>query len=275
MEEETRADRFTFYVMAIMSFLESTVPTFVDNLQVLFKDDKGMLKWLNDVWLPEEFAHGQQGRQFIAETWPEFDWENAYQDFIANYGPRCSHEMLRSSLAMEALCRCVTETEATMFYRCIGSYTKSKKLGALMQKLSADETRHYRVFRDVFERYDKIEKHSTFSKMKTILFRTELTRDEDVKMAFMPLNDHWHGEIPFERYDYSDFLANAKEVIIKHFPVEPAKRMLFKPIQKNGFLNKVFLTAMEILVKSHYLGLTAQLSLKNHNGSFNRRATIT
>ena len=274
MEEATRADRFTFYVMAIMSFLESTVPTFVDNLQVLFKDDKKLTQWLNDVWLPEEFEHGKLGKQFVAEVWPEFDWDSAYKDFILCYGPRCSHEVLRSSLAMEALCRCVTETEATMFYRCIGNYTSSEKLKGLMYKLSADETRHYRVFRDVFEQYDAVEKHSMFTKMKTILFRTELTRDEDVKMAFMPLNDHWHMPPPFTQYEYADFLNDAKEVIINHFPVEPAKRMLFKPIQKKGILNTVLLTLMEILVKSHYLGLVAQFSLKKFNESFSRRVGV-
>jgi hypothetical protein len=225
MDETTRTDRFTFYVMAIMSFLESTVPTFVDNLNVIFKNDKALLQWLSDIWLPEELEHGRLGKEFVTETWPEFDWGGAFQEFIKSYEPCCSHEVLRSSHAMEALCRCVTETEATMFYRCLGDYTCNDKLKKLMDKLSTDETKHYREFRDVYEKYDAIERNSTFTKIKMILSRTELTRDEDLMLAFLPLNKYWNNDAPFEKYDFSGFLSDAKVVILNHFPVDPAKRM--------------------------------------------------
>ena len=275
MEVNTRNDRFTFYVMAIMSFLESTAPTFVDNLKIIYKNDKKLLQWLDEAWLPEEFEHGKLGREFVLQTWPEFDWDSAYKEFLIAYEPRCSHEVLRSSLAMEALCRCVTETEATMFYRCIGNYTASDTLKKLMRKLSTDETRHYREFRDVFERYDAIEKNSTFTKVKTILSRAELTKDEDIKMAFAPLNSYWHKDAPFEKYTFSDFLGDAKAVIINHFPVDAAKKMLFKPVYKKGLANKILLILMEILVKSHYLGLAAQLSFKHFTNPVDRPMSVS
>ena len=274
MTAATRTDRFTFYVMTIMSFLESTVPTFVDNLKIIFKDDQKIHNWLSEVWLPEEFEHGELGRKFVAKTWPEFDWNSAYQEFIKLYEPKCSHEVLRSSKALEALCRCVTETEATMFYRCIDSYTDDHQLKLLMKKLYTDEARHYKEFRDIFDHYDRIEKNSFYTKSKTILSRTELTRDEDIKLAFYPLNKHWKIPPPFEPYGFKEFLTNAKVVIIKHFPIDPAKRMLFRPIKTKSWANKLCLNLLEVLVKSHYLGVVAQFSMKKFYKSTSARQAL-
>lgn len=274
MNTATRTDRFTFYVMTIMSFLESTAPTFVDNLKIIFKDDQKLLNWLSEVWLPEEFEHGELGKEFVAKTWPEFDWDSAYQEFIKLYEPMCSYEVLRSSKALEALCRCVTETEATMFYRCIENYSSDNELKALMKKLYTDETRHYKEFREIFNNYDRIEKNSFFTKAKTILSRTELTRDEDIKLAFHPLNKHWNSPPPFEPYNYKCFLNNAKTVIIKHFPIDPAKRMLFRPIKTKSLTNKLSLKLLEILVKSHYLGVVAQFSMKSFFKSTSARQAL-
>ena len=100
-------------------------------------------------------------------------------------------------------------------------------------------------------------------------------KDEDIKMAFAPLNNHWHKDAPFEKYTFSDFLGDAKTVIINHFPVDAAKKMLFKPVYKKGIANKILLTLMEILVKSHYLGLAAQLSFKHFTNPIDRPMSIS
>ena len=61
-------DAFSFYTCAISSFLESRVPTYVDNLEPFFRCDAGTLQWLQEVWLPEEAAHGLLMRSFVERT---------------------------------------------------------------------------------------------------------------------------------------------------------------------------------------------------------------
>jgi hypothetical protein len=142
--QSARNDAFSFYSMTVISYLESAVSNYVENLDVIFKDNPPLVDWLDNVWLHEEAEHGLMARQFVEETWPEYNWQKGYDQFLIEYGPRCAHEELRASPGLEALARCVTETQATMSYRCLISYSSDPKLRELMKRMSTDEVRHYR-----------------------------------------------------------------------------------------------------------------------------------
>ena len=142
MTSPNRADAFIFYACTLISFLESRVDTYVESLYPFFQSDIETLSWLNDVWLPEEANHGRLMRDYVEATWPDFDWMHGYQEFSKRYVPQCAHEKMRPSASLETLARCVTETFATMIYRCVGSYTNDPELKNLMKRLSVDENIH-------------------------------------------------------------------------------------------------------------------------------------
>jgi hypothetical protein len=118
--------------------LESTAGTYVENLAAFFGDDPRVSECLETVWWPEEALHEELAKAYIRSVWPEFDWVSGYEVFLEHYAPRCDSRLLRPSPGLEALARCVTETQATMIYRCIGSYTGDPQLKSLMKRLSTD-----------------------------------------------------------------------------------------------------------------------------------------
>jgi hypothetical protein len=252
MTSAARHEAFAFYSVASISFLESTVATYVDNLEPFFRRDAETRRWLRDVWLPEESAHGRLTRDYVARTWPEFDWPRGYARFIAAYGPRCDHVLLRPSPALEALARCVTETETAMIYRCLADYTRDAELGAMLRGMSADEVRHYGYFRRIFERYDARERNSTWRKARTLVARSQLVRDEDVRLAFLPLNACWRGRLPFAPLDFDQYLERAGQVMAEHFPFEEAQRMLFRPLRNGRRFERRLVWLLGRIVRRQY-----------------------
>ena len=252
MTVSARTDAFTFYATSVISFLESAVPNYVDNLQPYFGDCDDTSRWLRETWSPEELAHGRITRTYVEHQWPEFSWEAAYAEFLRFYAPQCGHELLRPSKALEALARCVTETGAAMIYRCIGEYTRDAELKSMMHRMSQDEIRHYTYFRDLFDRHDGIERNSFLTKAKTILARSELVRDEDLALAFRPLNSSWRRPMPFGPLSYSEFLNKASQVMSQHLPVEMARRMLFRPLINGHIWEKMVIAILAVLVRRQY-----------------------
>jgi hypothetical protein len=252
MNSSAREDAFTFYGMSVVSLLESAVPNYVDNLQPYYGDCSETARWLQETWLPEESAHGRMTREFVERQWPEFEWQKAYQAFLLLYVPRCNHQLLRPSKSLEALARCVTETEAAMVYRCLAEYSCDPQLKSMLQEMSRDEIRHYTYFRDLFDKHDAIERNSFWRKAQTVLARSELVRNEDLALAFEPLNQPWSGAKPFAPLTYAAFLSQASQVMSRHFPVEAAKRMLFRPLLRGHAWEAVAVRALAFLVRKQY-----------------------
>lgn len=253
MTRTPETDAFTFYALAISSFLESTVETYVENLEPFFHCDAATQAWLTDTWLPEEAEHGRLVRAYVEATWPDFQWEECYATFAARYAPLCAHERLRASPALEALARCVTETQATMIYRCIGRHSADPALKQLMARLSKDEVRHYTYFRDLHHRYDAVERNGLWRKLKTMVGRSEVVRDEDLASAFAPLNTAWSAPPPFDTTSYRGFLGRSAEVMREHFPLEEGQRMLVRPLRTGRWFDDVVADGLGAVVKRQFL----------------------
>ncbi|NND81583.1 MAG: hypothetical protein HKN50_04070 [Gammaproteobacteria bacterium] len=253
----SRTDQFTFYSMTVVSYLESAVPNYVENLDVIYRDNPELVDWLDNVWLHEESEHGVLAKTYVQETWPDYDWEKGYQLFLLDYGPRCAHEELRPTPGLEALARCVTETQATMSYRCLMNYSDDPKLKKLMKKMSTDEVRHYREFRRTFDAYNVTEKNSFLTKARTIIGRSELVKEEDLFMAFKPISQCWNGPLPFEAWDYDDYLAALARISRQYLPIAEAQKMLFKPMRTRGRFNNFLVSCMAAIVRRQFLAVTA------------------
>lgn len=252
MHTPSRHDSFTFYSLGAVSFLESAAPVYVSSLRQVFASDLELCHWLQTVWLPEEVGHGARAREFVQKTWPEFDWDKAYAQFIRSYQPCCGAQHLRPSPALEALARCVTETETTMIYRCIELYTNDEYLKEMLREMSSDEVRHYRYFREVFDRYDERERNSFLRKAQVVVQRSALVRDEDLALAFAPLNAAWIHEPPFAPLTYDEYLIRTQQVMRQHFPFEEAKRMLFKPLRSGRWFEDLLVDSLAARLRRHY-----------------------
>ncbi len=244
---------FIFYATASASFLESRVDTYVENLEAIFAGEQGILAWLRDIWLPEESEHGRLLKNYVEGTWPRFDWNRGFTLFSTRYIPRCDHSRLRPSPGLEALARCATETGASMIYRCIGAYAIDPELKALMRRISTDEVRHFRHFRDIHQHYDRTERRSFLCKARIMLARALLVRSEDLALSFEPLNGSWNGAAPFVPWSYADFLAQTARVMRVHFPHEQAARMLTSPLRTGSITSKYAASILATLVNRQFL----------------------
>ena len=244
---------FIFYATASASFLESRVETYVENLEAVFAGEQGILTWLRDIWLPEEAEHGRLLKSYVVRTWPRFDWNRGFTLFSTRYVPRCDHSRLRPSPGLEALARCVTETGASMIYRCIGAYAIDPELKALMRRISTDEVRHFRRFRDIHQHYDRTERRNLLCKARIMFARALLVRSEDLALSFEPLNCSWNGAAPFVPWSYADFLAETARVMRVHFPHEQAARMLTSPLRTRSFALRYASSILAALVTRQFL----------------------
>lgn len=208
---------------------ESAVPVYVRNLRAFFDSDRSVMTWLTDEWLPEELEHGRLTQNFVEETWPEFDWQSAFNEYLRRI-PTATTEHLRNSPALEALARCVTETHATTMYRCIASYSNDNRLRTLLLRISRDEVRHYKRFRQIFEHRNQAERNSFWRKLRTVLGRSELASGRDMVVTFASLPTHWKEPPPFDPMSFNDFMQRVGVVVTRHYPVGPATRMLLRPI---------------------------------------------
>ncbi|ODP35267.1 hypothetical protein [Pandoraea sp. ISTKB] len=252
-EPSVRSNAFIFYSLATVSFIETSVPEFVSTLNQMYGDDDEMRTWLQDTWLPEEVEHGRLAKDYIARVWPEFDWAQAYDAFLARYKPRCDVQYMRPSLALEALSRCVTETQTAMIYRCLESYMPVEELKQMMHKLSSEEVGHYRYFRKTFDRYNAVEQHGVISRLRTMVARSELVRDEDIAFAFEPLNHFWRSPPPFETMTWDAFLSMSGDVMKQYMPVEAATRMMFKPLETGSWWrDRPVKALMSFMVRRQY-----------------------
>ncbi|WP_150695159.1 hypothetical protein [Pandoraea terrae] len=235
------------------------MPEFVETLNQMYAEDDEMQGWLRDTWLPEEVEHGRLARDYIARVWPEFDWHPAYAAFLDRYKPRCDVQYMRPSLALEALSRCVTETQTAMMYRCLESFMPTEELKQMMHKLSAEEVGHYRYFRKTFDRYNAVEQHGVIRRLRTIVARSELVRDEDLAFAFEPLNDFWRSPQPFAPMTWETFLEISGDVMKQYMPVEAAARMMFKPLETGAWWrDRPVRALMTFMVKRQYPQLASE-----------------
>jgi hypothetical protein len=221
-------EQFTFYSMAAISFLESAVPAYVENLCLLYQKDADFQEWLRTTWQPEERRHGQWAREYLHARWPDFNWDKAFAMYYANE-PKASTDHLHPSPALEAMSRCVTESQTAMVYIALSRYTSDPSLKALLRRMSADEVRHYKIFLHAYRRHVSSEKVNLIGKIHALLRRSNLVVTKDIYPAFSGIENGWASSPPWMPLTYSRFLSAAGEMMKRYFPVRTATHLLFQP----------------------------------------------
>ncbi len=197
----------------------------------MFSGDSPLVDWLDRVWEPEESGHGRLMREYLARTWPEYRWEDAYSAFLEEYRGYCGPALLRASPARELLARCVTECQAAMLYRTLASYATDPAVRACFEAMYADEVRHYKEFLRSFRRYREDEGLDALAIFRGLVHRRGKAQVEDAGTALRYVNYGWSRELPFAPLEGDGVVSIARETMRAHFPLDAARRMMVKPLE--------------------------------------------
>lgn len=236
-------NRHLLYVVASASFIEITSDLYAHNLVEYFGDDREIVEWLENVWQKEELQHGDALRRYVRTAWPDFDWEAAYQNFLAEYAPLCTVNQLARTRALEMAARCVVETGTAAFYRMLSEQSGEPVLKQLSARISTDEVRHYKHFYRYFLRYRAREQPSRAAVLRILWNRASEIETEDAFHAFKSVFLMRNPGVEFQREDYTAYVDGISGLARNHFPLGMAVKMLVKPLGLNPIVGRAVLPA--------------------------------
>lgn len=242
--DKVRDDRRLFYILASASFIEITSDLYTRNLVEFYRHDSEVAGWLEHVWVREELQHGAALKRYVQTAWPDFDWEGAYRNFVADYGQLCTADRLASTRALEMAARCVVETGTASFYRMISEDSREPVLRMLAARISADEVRHYKHFYRYFRRFQAIERPSRAAVLRTLWSRTTDIDAEDVFHSFRAVHLTLSGDTELHKGDYETYRNGLRQLARRHFPLGMAVKMLLKPLGLNAMVGRAVLPAV-------------------------------
>jgi hypothetical protein len=224
-----RLNGMMFYCTGIASFVESTAPLDTGRLTRMAEEQEGVRAWLEDVWLPGRAVHGRRFRAYMEVTWPEFEWESAFQDFREAYGLRVATRVTPPGRALEFVARCVTETTLAVFYRTLARSTDDPELRELTGAAERDHAAYFSCFRSCYERAGGRRRAGFTTACRTAIASCRSAREVDVAAAFQPLARHWQGGWVFPELSYPEFLERLARMLKRQARLGPLERLLFSP----------------------------------------------
>ena len=224
-----RFNAVTFHSLAAASFLETVVALHVNRQALVYAAHPDVRSWLEQVWGPQRAELGRQLREYIEATWPEFDWNAAYQDFHDNYRPHSGFEGKNGDIALAALGLCVTSAQAALFYRALANSADEPTLRALARSAASDHAGFFDYFRALFERCKQLRRVGVTATWRTVIAVSRSARDHDVATAFQVLGDNWSGAPIVPSLGYSQYRERMLQLIRRHAALGPVERLLFRP----------------------------------------------
>ncbi len=230
-----RFNGLLFHSLAAASFLETAVPLHVNRLGRVFaaRPDAGL--WLEQVWWPQRAALARRLRDYLAATWPEFDWNAAYQEFHESYRrPRPGPEERGACAALDALHLCVAAAQAAVLYRALARCADEPALRALVREAACEHAGYFEFFRALFERCKREDRVGLVASWRALRTACRSARDFDARAAFEPLGRHWDGAPTVPALEYSEFRARMVPLIERHAGLGRTERLLFRPWLERG-----------------------------------------
>jgi len=241
--ENISGNEVLFQLIVIASFIEITSDLYEKNLVEFYIGDESLIKWLDNIWEPEEIQHGKALKKYVQTVWPSFNWEDTYKKFRDEYGALCTLKDFQPTKTMEMLARMVVETGTSTFYKALKSYAQDLDepiLSEIAANISKDEIYHYNMFEEGFKKYNKEEKLSRTDIMKVIYSRLKEVNDEDVSIAFK----HICPDGSFE-----NFKKKVKDFAKVYYPYKMSVKMLIRPLKLNQYIEKASASTIEKALK--------------------------
>lgn len=224
-----RFNGLLFYGLAAASFLETAAPLHAARLARVFATRPEVGLWLEQSWCPRGTELGRRLRDFIAATWPEFDWNAAYEEFHERYrrGPVLASR--EAGAALEALALCVASTQAAVFYRALARGADEPALRELARQAAQVHASSFDYSSALFERCARYERVGLLTAWRALHASCRAARDFDVRTAFDPLARHWRGAPTVPELAYGDFRLRMAALIERHAALGRTERLLFRP----------------------------------------------
>jgi len=218
-----------FHSLAAASFLETAAPLHVNGLDPVLAAHPDARLWLEQIWLPQRSELGRRLREYVEATWPEFDWNAAYDEFYPPCQSRAGIERGRAGVALEMLGLCVAEAQAAVFYRALAKAADEPSLRCLAREAASDHAAFFDYFRGIFERCKRQEHVGFATSWRTLLAACRSARDFHVRAAFEALAEHWNGPRTVPELTYGEFVQRMVQLIRRHAALGRIEQILFRP----------------------------------------------
>jgi len=242
--EQVKDNSLLLYIVATAAFVEITSDVYTRNLAEFFHGDADVVDWLQHAWEGEELQHGGALKRYVETAWPDFGWDRAYGNFLAEFLRFCSVDQLAQTRALEMAARCVVETGTAAFYRALAEMSPEPVLRTIAAAISADEVRHYKYFYRFFLRYREREQPSRTAVARTLWARIGEVDAEDAFYAFKHVYLACNPRAEFREGDYAAFRAQLRPLAVHHFPHRMASKMLLKPLGLSAPLGRLVVPAV-------------------------------
>jgi hypothetical protein len=236
--DRVRDDRFTYYLVAGASFIETAADLYTNNLVRHFPDPLAR-EWLVKRWQPEELQHGRALRAYVEAVWPGLDWEQGYAGFFDEYSRLCTMAQLEDSRTLEMAARCVVETGTATFYATLHACAREPVLKQLTGLIRRDEVRHYNYFRSFYQAYQAEERVGRLSVLRALYRRFAEAEQEDAYVGFKHAWLILHPGQPFRDGHFAAFMQEVRERLRPHYPYRMAVQMVLQPLELNRTVQKI------------------------------------
>jgi hypothetical protein len=248
-EEAAKVDRLVFYGAAVSSFLEISIDQYTASLRETFAGEPEIVAWLEHVWAPEERAHGQAMRTYLARVWPQYGWGKAYAGFIKQYAPLCGISPARPTPAREMLTRCMTECEAAVLYRTMSSLATDQMAKNLFAQMYEDEMAHYRFFYQWFCVLRDRENLGAFATLADAVNETNHYSDAEVGAALAHINAGFVQPMPFAPLEPHELQSLARAAVRDRIPLDTPRAMMLKPLRACSGWGKPLASAVDMFYR--------------------------
>ncbi|WP_205735991.1 ferritin-like domain-containing protein [Acidiferrobacter sp. SPIII_3] len=237
-------DRDWFYLLAASSFVEILSDLYARNLGDYYAGDDETCAWLAHKWGPEEVQHGEALKRYVLSVWPDFDWQRGFDGFRADYAPYCETARLGPTRTLEMAARCVVETGTSSFYGMLRHASPEPVLAALAGHIRDDEIGHYKGFYRIYRDYQGREPHSRWRVAREIWRRVAEIDSEDAYLAVKNVSLVCESRAAFTRDDFRAFRNRIRVWMRRHYPFQPAVKMLLTPLDLPASLQRFMVSFM-------------------------------
>ncbi len=223
-----RFNTVMFHSLAAASLLESTVPLHAERLNVVLAAQPEARLWLEQVWVAQKAELGHRLREYVEATWPEFDWNAAYAEFLQPCRTRAGIDR-RRPVALEALRLCVWETLAAVFYRGLARAADEAGLRALAREAAVAHAAFFDYFRGVHEHCKRRERVGFAATWRAPRAVCRSARELHVRAAFEALPQNWSGPRTVPELPYGEFVQRLVHLVRRHAGLGRVEQFLFRP----------------------------------------------
>jgi hypothetical protein len=227
-----RANGPLFYSVAAASLMEALTPLYAQRLHQFFGADQVFSAWMDREWLPAKAARAAALRDYIAKTWPEFDWAGAYEQCRAAVQSDGGLGPLKQSAAHEALASCIAAAQSGVFYRALSRWADDPQLRDMAAAFAPEEALAFSRIRAAYDARVRVQRFGLVSAWRTASACMRSARDLHLAVVFKAITAHVGAQAPFPVLEYVEFVSRMRSVIERHGELGSAERILLRTWKK-------------------------------------------